>query len=167
MILAEHQFRPRFPQLDLSYAAQNVRSTRQPSLSERLEEFRSECGSGLLAELEELNRLDADLVLAAEEELTARLQSVPRPAGPVAPSSSRGVKAGRSPPCQPGRRDGITRPPSRASFHPLRRLDPAATTGYLGHALLSVRKTNVACHRRLGLRRLRPSLRTVLAALLI
>ena len=79
MVTAEHFLQPSFPDLDLSYVAQNVDPARRGTLAERLETMREECGPRLFAQLEQLNELDLQLVAATEVELDRRLQFVPDP----------------------------------------------------------------------------------------
>ena len=77
LIVAEHFLRPYFGKLDLSYISQNTRPERPSTLAERLDEMRRLCGESLYCELEALNRLDFQLLAAAEGEFDRRIQVIP------------------------------------------------------------------------------------------
>ena len=77
LIAAEHFLGRLFPNLDLSYLAQNVNPSRPATLVQQLEMMRDECGPTLYAKIEQLNALDLELVAAGEAELDRRVQFIP------------------------------------------------------------------------------------------
>jgi hypothetical protein len=75
-LAAEHCLRPFFPHLDLSYVPENVTPGRKNTLPDRLREFSNECGPTLFNKLQELNRLDQELVEATSGELKRRVEEM-------------------------------------------------------------------------------------------
>lgn len=75
-LAAERHLRVFFPHLDLSYVPENVTPGRKDALPDRLREFSNECGPTLFHKLQELNRLDHELVQAASEDLKRRVEEM-------------------------------------------------------------------------------------------
>lgn len=74
-VLGEISLRASFPELDLSYAPRNVSSGRPPTLHERMEQLAGEIGRELYDELTALNKLDIELIEAADRELDSRIRA--------------------------------------------------------------------------------------------
>lgn len=75
-VTAEYSLRRFFPHFDFSYVPENVTPNRAPGLNARLEDFIALCGGPLYRKLEELNRLDTELIKAAEAELQLRFETM-------------------------------------------------------------------------------------------
>jgi len=74
-VTAEYFLRPTFPSLRFDYVAQNVSVSAGDGPADEL--FRHEVGTVRYAQLERMNRLDAQLLAFAREELLRRFEMVP------------------------------------------------------------------------------------------
>jgi len=74
-VTAEYFLRPTFPALRFEYIAQNVSAS--PGGGSPEEGFRREIGAARYAQLERMNRLDAQLLAFTREELLRRFEMVP------------------------------------------------------------------------------------------
>ena len=77
LVAAEYYLRPTFGNLDFSYVSQNVSPGRASSLEGRLAEIKRACGEKLFQTLLDMNKLDLQLVEAANTEIERRFHLVP------------------------------------------------------------------------------------------
>ncbi len=102
-VLAEESLTPFFKSLSFNYVAQNVSLAQPRQLGLQLDEFREACGEELYEQLLKLNRLDIELLLLAQREISRRFEQIPDHEerlrkfvfwrGILHPSSIRGVLA--------------------------------------------------------------------------
>lgn len=75
LVLAEEILQNYFPEIDLAYVAQNIR-TRNPSLEKRIEEGKDEIGETLMNKLITINKWDFSLYKYANNELNLRIANI-------------------------------------------------------------------------------------------
>jgi hypothetical protein len=86
---AEYFLRPAFPTIRLEYVAKNVTGSVPIRLDERREDLVELWGQGLYEQLDRLNQMDLELFRRAREEVTRRMNMVPRAAERLADFRSR------------------------------------------------------------------------------
>lgn len=76
LVTAEFSLQPTFGRLDFSYASQNVNPERLPNLESRLQRARQDCGIETYERLLKLNKMDLELLNAADQEARVRFAAI-------------------------------------------------------------------------------------------